>query len=102
VSNATTTYTIKAKNSACGVTAQLSVAMPTGVTLTVTFAACGGGTSYGPIALSTTAQAVVHGVSTSGNGTCGGAITYQVSATAAAGVVPLQTRTVTLTEVALP
>jgi|SRR5579862_3889520 len=102
VQNATTTYTIKAKNTKCGVTAQLNAAMPAGVTLTLTFAACSGGTSYGPITLTTVAQDVVHGIQTVGNGTCTAAITYQVSALSSAGVVAIQTRTVTLTEIALP
>lgn len=102
VSNATTTYTIGTHNAANGVTAQLNTAMPAGVTLTMTMAACGGGTSYGAIVLSATPQNMVHGIKTSGNGTCTAAITYQVSATVAAGVVAIQTRTVTLTEIALP
>jgi hypothetical protein len=102
VSDATTTYTIGTKNSKDGITAQLDSAMPTGVTLTATMAACGSGTSYGPIALDNTARDLVHGIKTSGNATCTAAITYQLSATVAAGVVGIQTRTVTLTEIALP
>lgn len=102
VSDATTTYTIGTHNAADGVTAQLNTAMPAGVTLTATVAACGGGTSYGPIALDGTTRNLVHGVKTNGNGTCTAAITYQLSATVAAGVVPIQSRTVTLTLIALP
>lgn len=102
VSDATTTYTIGTHGAKDGVTAQLNTVMPTGVTLTATMAACGGGTSYGPVALDNTARNLVHGIKTSGSGTCTAAITYQLSATVAAGVVPIQTRTVTLTEIALP
>lgn len=101
VTDASTTYTIVATGTARGVTGKLNTALPTGVTLTVTMAACGGGTSYGPIVLTATAQNLVHGITTTGTG-CTATITYQVDATAAAGVVALQTKTVTLSDIALP
>ena len=102
VTDATTTYTIVATGATKrGVTGKLNTALPAGVTLTVTMAACGGGASYGPIVLTTVAQDLVHGITTSGSG-CTAAITYQLNATAAAGVVALVTKTVTLAEVALP
>ena len=77
------------------ITAQLNAPMPTGMTLTATYAAAGGGTSVGPVVLDATARNMVvnMGAALGGNTT----ITYVLSATVAAGVVPLQTRTVTLT-----
>ena len=101
VTDASTTYTIIATGAAHGVTGKLTTALPAGVTLTVTFAACGTGTSYGPIILTTTAQNLVHGITTTGSG-CTGAITYQLSATAAAGSVTLQSQTVHMADIALP
>lgn len=101
ITDATTTYTITTgAGGGRGVTGQLNTALPAGVSLTVTLAACGGGTSYGPIVLTATAQNLVHGVTaTSG---CTATITYQLSATVAAGVVALQSKTVTLKDAALP
>jgi hypothetical protein len=77
------------------ITAQLNAPMPAGMTLTATYAALGGGTSSGPVALDATARNMVINIGTVLGGTA--AITYVVAATVAAGVVPLQTRTVTLT-----
>ena len=101
VIDASTTYKIVATGAAHGVTGQLTTALPAGVTLTATLAACGGGTSYGPIALTTVAQNLVHGITTTGSG-CTATITYQLSATVAAGVMALQSTKVTLKDVALP
>ena len=101
VTDASTTYTIIATGTGRGVTGKLTTALPAGVTLTVTFAPCGGGTSYGPIILTTTAQDLVHGITTTGTG-CTASITYQLNATAAAGSVTLQSKTVSLADVALP
>lgn len=77
------------------ITAQLDVPMPAGTTLTATYAALGGGTSSGPVALDATARDMVINIGAAFGGTA--AITYVFSATVAAGVVPSQTRTVTLT-----
>ncbi|MEO5815564.1 MAG: hypothetical protein ABIT20_09825 [Gemmatimonadaceae bacterium] len=77
------------------ITAQLNAPMPTGMTLTATFAAAGGGTSTGPIALDATARNMVISMGAALGSTS--AITYVLSATVAAGVVASQTRTVTLT-----
>jgi hypothetical protein len=77
------------------ITAQLNSPMPTGVTLTATFAAAGGGTSTGPIALDATPRNMVINMGAALGSA--GAITYVLSATVAAGVVPSQSRTVTLT-----
>jgi hypothetical protein len=72
--------------------------MPAGVTLTITLAASRG-VSAGAVTLSTVAQNVVTGVTAR---MFGQVITYTLSATAAAGVVPLQTRIVTLTQINTP
>jgi hypothetical protein len=77
------------------ITAQLNAPMPPGVTLTATFAAAGGGTSSGPVALDATARNMVINIGSSLLST--NLITYVLSATVTAGVVPSQSRTVTLT-----
>ena len=74
--------------------------MPLGTTLSMTLAPSIGATSVGPVNLTPVAQAVVTNIQKE-NGTAY-AVTYVFSATAAAGVVPSQSRTVTLTLVALP
>lgn len=102
VSNATTTYTVVTPpaNRLYNVTARLNAAMPTGVTLTATLAAPAGATSLGPVALDATARNVVTGITRNTTATQG--ITYQLSATVLAGVVPNSSRTVTLTIVQAP
>lgn len=101
VSDASTTYTLTRVKppQPQKITAQLSSNMPTGVTLTATFAVGAGlGTSAGPVALDITARNVVTNIT--GNYTA--AITYQLSALPSAGVIASQTRTVTLTISASP
>jgi hypothetical protein len=103
VSNGTTTYTVVTPNPAnrtYKVTAQLNALMPTGVTLTATLAAPAGGTSVGPVPLDMTARDMVTGIPRQTNSTQG--ITYQLDATAAAGVIPSSTRTVTFTVLRFP
>ncbi|MEX2178913.1 MAG: hypothetical protein WD801_09400 [Gemmatimonadaceae bacterium] len=102
VGNSTTTYTVDTgnPNRTYDITAQLNAAMPAGVTLTGTYAAPAGATSVGQIALDQTARNVVVGIPRRTTSTHG--ITYQLSATVLAGVVPLSTRTVTLTIVQAP
>lgn len=100
VSNATTTYSVTS-NPGTGhfaITASVNTAMPAGVTLTVALAASRG-TSMGPVALSTVAQNVVTTITRKMSGQT---ITYSLSATAAAGVVPTQTRQVTFTLINTP
>jgi hypothetical protein len=100
VSNALTTYSL-ASNPPSGhyaITAHINSAMPAGVTLTITLAASKG-TSAGAVTLSTVAQNVVTTITRKMSGQV---ITYSLTATAAAGVVPLQTRTVTLTQISTP
>jgi hypothetical protein len=100
VSDASTKYTIfESGTGHHEITAEINTAMPAGVTLTVDLAAPSGATSVGPVALGIAAHPVVTNIST---GFSTNAITYQLSATPAAGVVPSQTRTVTFTLVATP
>jgi hypothetical protein len=102
VSNATTTYTVVTgpPNRLYNITARLNAPMPAGVTLSVTLAPPPGATSLGAIALDATSRDVVTGVRRNTTATQG--ITYQLEATAAAGVVPNSSRTVTLTIVQAP
>jgi len=76
------------------ITASIPTAMPAGITLTATMAAPAGATSAGALALSTTAVDLVTGI-TKLNAT-GLALSYQLDATSAAGVVS-GTRVVTYT-----
>lgn len=95
---ANATYAVTTNESSRKITAQINSAMPSGATLSVTLAAPAGGTSAGAVQLSTTAQDVVTGISTLN--ASGLNVTYGLAATAAAGVIPASTRTVTYTIVA--
>jgi hypothetical protein len=100
VSNSSTTYSVSSSppSGHYAITASINSAMPAGVTLTVTLAASKG-VSAGPVALGTTSQNVVTGITKSMGGQ---SITYNLTATPAAGVVPLQTRRVTFTLISTP
>jgi len=103
VSNSSTTYTAVTPLNppkTYAVTAQLNANMPVGTTLNATFVAPPGGTSVGAVALDVTARNVVTGIPRNTDATQG--ITYQFVATAAAGVIPSTTRTVTLTILRFP
>lgn len=102
VTNASTTYTVATgtPNRSYKVTARLSAPMPLGVTLTASFAAPPGATSLGPVVLDATARDVV--IDIPRRLTTTQSITYTLSATVAAGVIPSSTRTVTLTLVQQP
>jgi hypothetical protein len=92
------TYFLKSKHPAgpTKIQAQIDSPMPVGTTLTLNMAAPGSnGQSVGPVALTTTPQNVLINVDKENGSTYG--MTYTFTATAAAGVVPSQTRTVTLT-----
>ena len=101
VSNSNTTYSIAKPTggNSYSITAQINTAMPTGVTLRITLAASGNGSSSGAIALTTSPQYVETGITKK---ITGATITYQLSATVAAGVVAVQTRGVTLTTITVP
>lgn len=95
VTNAVTTYNVRVnKTSNKKITAGLNTNMPANVTLTVTLSAPPGATSLGAITLTTTAQDAVVNIT---NVNVTQSITYQLSATVAAGVIPSSTRTVTFT-----
>ena len=99
-SDASTSYfLIVLTGTAQKISAQLNSPMPAGVTLAATLAAPPGATSLGPVALDASARTVVTGI---GLTIASRAISYQLTATPAAGVVPLQSRTVTLTVSAAP
>jgi hypothetical protein len=98
---ASASYDITTNGTNEKITAQLDTDMPTGVTLSASLAAPSTGTSAGAKSLSqTTAQDMVTGISTESQ--TGLAINYTLNATAAAGVVPAGTRTVTYTITAGP
>ena len=102
VTNAATTYTVTTGNPNRNhkVMARLSAPMPIGVTLSATFAAPPGATSLGPVALDGIDRDVV--IDIPRRTTATQAITYALNATAAAGVIPNSSRTVTLTLVQQP
>lgn len=97
LTNTATSYFVKVKNIAGPqrIAAQLDSPMPAGTTLTLTMAPSAGATSLGPVALDMTARDIVVNIAKEGGSTLG--ITYVFTATVAAGVIPSQTRTVTLT-----
>jgi hypothetical protein len=92
VSNAATTYLAKAKNknTPVKIMARLNSPMPAGMALTITMEVPAGATNreiLGNITVITNVQRV---------------ITYNLTATPAAGIVPVQSRTVTFTMLAWP
>ena len=97
VSNATATYTVTTPNPRRPhkITAQLNAAVPVGLTLTAEFEPPPGATSLGPIPLDMTARDVVTAIPHNTNATQ--LITYTLTATVLAGVVPPTSRIVTLT-----
>ena len=100
VTNTSTTYSLSSSppSGHYAITASINTSMPAGVTLTVALAASRG-VSAGPVTLGTTAQSVVTGIT---KRMFGQSITYTLAATPAAGVVPLQSRTVTFTRISTP
>lgn len=102
VVESSTMYTVfsAGNNSSKKIVAQLNAPMPTGVTLMVTFEAPSTAVSIPNVALDATPRDVVTGIDFTHGFTKG--ITYTLSATPAAGIVPVQSRTVTLTIVGAP
>ncbi|MEO7103137.1 MAG: hypothetical protein ABI311_07080 [Gemmatimonadaceae bacterium] len=99
VTRAGTKYTVQQPTSGhYTVTANINAPMPAGVTLTIALATSSGASS-GTVTLGTTPQNVVTGIATK---VTNRAITYTLNATASAGVVPIQTRSVTLTLINTP
>jgi hypothetical protein len=95
VTNALTTYSITTNGTGMKITGVLNSVMPTSVTLTVSLAAPTVGTSAGAVTLTAAAADLVTGITQVATPTR--SITYNLSATVAAGIVASTTRTVTLT-----
>jgi hypothetical protein len=91
------TYSITTNEVGQKVTAQIDANMPSGVTLSVLLAAPSGASAFAKL-LSDAAQDVITGVSTLN--ASGLSVDYTLAATAAAGVVASDSRTVTYTIVA--
>jgi hypothetical protein len=93
---AAASYAITTNQSNRKITASLNTAMPADVTLSVALAAPSGASApASPVVLTTGAQDVVTGVSLLNAAAL--SITYTLSATSAAGVVPSSSKTVTYT-----
>ena len=95
VTSSGNTWAVTTNQSTAMITASIPTAMPAGLTLSANLAAPAGATSTGLTALGTTAVNVVTGI-TKLNAS-GLSLTYQLDATAAAGVVTSATRVVTFT-----
>jgi hypothetical protein len=102
VSNTSTTYrvTTPTQNRPHKVTAQLNAAMPVGLTLSATFEPPPGAISLGAIDLDMTTRDVVTDIPRRIDSTQ--LITYTLTASVLAGVVPPSSRIVTLTIVQAP
>lgn len=93
--DSSSSYAVTTNETNRKITGAINSNMPGGVTLSITLAAPTGATSAGKQQLSTTPTDLVTDIATLNES--GKAITYELGATAAAGVVPSATKTVTLT-----
>ncbi len=95
-------YTTKASkaNKPQKIMVNLNLAMPAGVTLTLDMVAPAGANDDGTVTLDATARELVGNITNTTATTLG--MTYTLSATAAAGVIALTSRTVTFTITAWP
>ena len=93
--DSSTSYAVTTNETNRKITGVINSDMPSGVTLSVTLAGPTGADDLGKQALSTTPVDLVQGISTLNES--GKTISYELSATTAAGVVPSATRTVTFT-----
>jgi hypothetical protein len=89
------TWAVTTNQSNAKIAASLNAALPTDVTLSVNLAPPTGATTAGSQSLSTTSVDLVTGITRVAESSL--AVTYTLSATAAAGVVASTTRTVTYT-----
>ena len=89
------TWAVTCNQTGAKITASIGVAMPAGVTLSATLGAPAGATSAGLKALGTVAVDMVTAITKLNAG--GLALSYQLDATAAAGVITSTTRVVTYT-----
>jgi len=92
---AAATWAVTTNQSNAKITASINSAMPASVTLSVNLTAPAGASSAGAQALGTVAVDVVTSITQLAQGAL--AVSYSLSATAAAGVVASTTRTVTYT-----
>jgi hypothetical protein len=95
---ASQTYAVTT-NETAKISAALDAAMPDGLTLTAAMAAPTGATSLSAVALTTTGQDLVTGISKLNE--AGLALTYGLAATSAAGVVGSSNRVITYTITAI-
>lgn len=89
------TWAVTTNQTGAKITASIPSAMPSGVTLTATMGAPNGATSTGQKPLGTTAVDMVTGITKIN--AAGLSLTYELEATAAAGVVASSTKVVTYT-----
>ena len=95
VTSAANTWSVTTNQSTAMITASIPLAMPVGLTLSANLTAPAGATSTGLTALGTVAVNVVTGITKLNSAALG--LTYQLDATAAAGVISSSTRVVTYT-----
>lgn len=95
VMDATTSYAITTNEEGRKIVGSIDNPMPNGVDLRVLLAAPEGATSTGPMVLGTSPVDLVTGISTLND--VSKTITYALSATSAAGVIPSASRVVTFT-----
>jgi len=95
VTSTGSTWSVTTNQTGAKITASISSAMPTGLTLSAQLGAPTGATSAGLKSLGTTSVDLVSGISKL-NAT-GLSLSYELDATAAAGVVTSSTRVVTFT-----
>ncbi len=95
VTSAANSWSVTTNQSTAKITASIPSAMPAGLTLSANLTAPAGATSTGLTALGTVAVNVVTGITMLNSAALG--LTYQLDATAAAGVVTSSTRVVTYT-----
>jgi len=95
VTSAVSSWSVTTNQTTAMITASIPSAMPAGLTLSANLTAPAGATSAGLTALGTTAVNVVTGITKLNSAALG--LSYQLDATAAAGVVSSATRVVTYT-----
>ena len=95
VTDATSSWAVTTNQTGAKITASIASNMPTGLTLSSSLVAPAAATSAGFLSLSTTAVDLVTGITKLAQGALG--VSYQLDATAAAGVVASATRLVTYT-----
>ena len=100
VAGGTYSVTTPNPNRQYAITARINATMPTGTTMEITLTAPPTAVSLGAVAMDVTARNVVTGIDRQASFTQN--ISYTFTATAAAGVVPLSSRIVTLTIIQFP